>query len=61
MRQIQIFLRLLEKKKNTHNGHGDHPRKAGKYVQRLLDELEPRWYFLIVYNESSKKEFQRTW
>ena len=30
-----------EKEKNTHNGHGDHPRKAEKYVQRLLDELEP--------------------
>ena len=32
--------------------------KAGKYEQRLSDELEPRWYFLDVYNESSKKEFQ---
>ena len=56
MRQIQVFLRLQEKKKNTHNH--DHPRKAGKYVSGLSDELEPRSYFLNVYNESSKKEFQ---
>ena len=40
----------------THNR--DHPRKAGKYVQGLSGELEPRWYFLNVNNESSKNEFQ---
>ena len=36
MRQSQVFLRLLEKKKNTHSR--DHPRKAGKYVQRMSDQ-----------------------
>ena len=40
----------------THNR--DHPRKAGKYVQGLSGELEPRSYLLNVNNESSKKEFQ---
>ena len=59
MRQIQVFLRLKEKKINAHNR--DNPRKAGKYVQRWSAELEPRWYFRNVYNESSKKEFQRNW
>lgn len=36
----------------------DHPPKVGKYVQRLSIKLEPRSYFLHVYDESSKKEFQ---
>ena len=27
-------------------------------MQREWDEFEPRWYFVIVCNESSKKEFQ---
>ena len=36
----------------------DHPPKAGKYVQRLSIKLDPRSYFLHVYDESSKKEFQ---
>ena len=53
MRQIHLSLR---REKNLITVIPIHAKPAN--MCKDVDELEPRWYFLIVYKESSKKECQ---